>query len=350
MLIINIPILIPAYQPSGHLVELVEALKRAAFHNIVVVNDGSGPGCERHFEAIRQIPGVHVVRHFVNLGKGAALRTGMNHALVVAPDAPGVVTADADGQHHPDDILEVAKRLSENPEALVLGVRTFGKGVPMRSRVGNDVTRVLLWILLGQNLRDTQTGLRGIPSGFVPHLLRLTSSGYEFELDMLLACKYQARKVIEEPIRTIYLDENKSSHFHPLFDSMRIYFLMFRFSLLSLFTAVLDNVVFAICFSVTGQLAQSQIVARVGSMLFNYAGARTLVFHSRQSHATVLPKYIALVCLNVLAGYLIIRFAHEQLGYPVIPSKIAVECLLFLFNFLVQRDHVFSRRPITQSN
>ena len=177
--------------------------------------------------------GVHVVHHAVNLGKGAALKSGLNYALAEIPGLLGVVSADADGQHHADDILRIRGLLREHPERLILGVRQWEERVPWKSRVGNLVTRMLLRLMVGQSLSDTQTGLRGIPAALIPHLLRIPAQGYEFELDMLITCKHQAHPILEEPIRTIYLEENRGSHFRPVVDSMRIYFLLFRFGALS---------------------------------------------------------------------------------------------------------------------
>jgi putative flippase GtrA len=268
----------------------------------------------------------------------------MNYALVKWPACCGVVTADADGQHHPDDIVEVAKALRADRRSLTLGVRSFGGEVPFRSKLGNNLTRSLMRVMVGQKLADTQTGLRGIPAQLIPHLLKMQSSGYEFELDMLLACKYQAIHVTEVPIRTIYLNQNESSHFHPVFDSMRIYFLLLRFSALSLLTAVLDNVVFAVLFGITHSVGRSQIVSRTVAMVFNYLGARRSVFHSQQRHATVLPKYVALVAFNGLISYGLIQFLTANFGMRAVPAKLLAEALLFIANFAIQRDFVFTRR------
>jgi len=339
----DVPILIPAYKPGESLPELVRALLALGVRNIVVVDDGSGPEYRDLFRRA-SLPGVHLVEHAVNLGKGAALKTGLNFALVKFPACPGVVTADADGQHHPEDIVRVAARLAEHPEALVMGVRSFGERVPLRSRLGNDVTRVLMRVVLGQNLADTQTGLRGIPAALIPHLLRLASAGYEFELDMLIACKHQGCPVVQSPIRTIYLEGNKSSHFHPIFDSMRIYFLLFRFSVLSVLTAVLDNVVFALTLPHTRNIGQSQIAGRFVAMVFNYLGARRVVFHSQQRHAVVLPKYVFLVVVNGFLSYALIQLFIRLLGLSAIPAKLTAEGLLFIANFAIQRDFVFTRR------
>src|SRR5206468_2047006 len=111
------------------------------------------------FEQAARLPKVRLVSHAVNLGKGAALKTGIQHALSAFPQLRGVVTADADGQHHPEDIERVAARLVEQPEALVLGARSFDGSVPLRSRFGNLLTRRLMQLVVGARLQDTQTGL-----------------------------------------------------------------------------------------------------------------------------------------------------------------------------------------------
>ncbi len=204
--------LIPAYNPPEHLVALVRSLAASEFQHIIVVNDGSLAASESIFQELEGIGNVTLIRHAVNLGKGAALKTGLNHALCYFGDHIGVVTIDADGQHLVEDVLKVGKKLGENPESLVLGVRDFGKEVPVLRWLGNTITRHMFRLLIGQRLTDTQTGLRGIPKSLIPTLLKLDAAGYEFELDMLLACKYGGRSIVEQGIRTVYIDRNISSH------------------------------------------------------------------------------------------------------------------------------------------
>ncbi len=338
-----IPILIPAYKPGEPLAALVAGLLKLGAEAIVIVNDGSGPEFDECFAKVGALPGVFVVPHAVNLGKGAALKTGLNYALARFPACLGVVTADADGQHAPSDILRLAEALRQQPNAMVLGTRTFDGGVPWKSRLGNRVTRGLMRALVGQSLADTQTGLRGIPASLIPHLLRMPALGYEFELDMLIACKHQGRAIVQVPVETIYVNGNRSSHFHPLVDSMRVYFLLLRFSVLSLATAALDNVVFAAAYSATGSIGQSQIAGRLVAMIFNYLGARQAVFHSRQRHAVVLPKYVLLVVSNGLLSYVLIQFLHQRMGVATLPSKLVAEGVLFIASFAIQRDFVFTR-------
>jgi glycosyltransferase involved in cell wall biosynthesis/SAM-dependent methyltransferase len=346
----TVPVLIPAYRPGPALVSLVDSLVAGGADCIIIVDDGSGRAFAVWFETIASRAEVRVLHHAVNLGKGAALKTGLNYALGEVPLLLGVVTADADGQHDPDDILRVAGRLREHPEALILGVRQWDPNVPWKSRFGNLVTRNLLRLIVGQKLSDTQTGLRGVPAALIPHLLRTTSQGYEFELDMLIACKHRACVILEEPIRTIYLDGNSSSHFRPVSDSMRIYFLLFRFGALSVLTALLDNLVFILALRYTGSIAQSQITARLCAMVFNYLGARGVVFHSQQRHSVVLPKYVLLVLVNGLLSFALIRLLHDGLGWRAVPAKLLAEGLLFAGNFVLQRDVVFTRgRPVAKA-
>jgi putative flippase GtrA len=203
----------------------------------------------------------------------------------------------------------------------------------------------LVNLLIGKKITDTQTGLRGIPASLLPRLLQLRSSGYEFELDMLITCKHQSCPVMEEPIRTIYLDGNKSSHFHPLLDSMRIYFVLFRFSMMSLMTAIVDNVVFMLMMSLTDSVARSQVAGRLVGLLFNYVAVRRAVFHSQQNHLAVLPKYLLLVACNGVISYAAIQFLHSRFGFRIVTAKLLAEGVLFIANFAIQRDFVFTRRP-----
>src|ERR1700759_3388312 len=108
----SIPVLIPAYQPGEHLLILVAQLTELGFRNIIVVNDGSGPQSTPWLEGIAGYENVRLLRHDVNRGKGAALKTGIAMALAEVEGCIGVVTADADGQHSPSDILRVAQRLA----------------------------------------------------------------------------------------------------------------------------------------------------------------------------------------------------------------------------------------------
>ena len=319
---------------------------RRAGLRVLIVDDGSGSEYTRIFSECAGVQGVEVLKHEANQGKGGALKTGIAHILRGRPSTLGIVTADADGQHSAEDVLRLARSLEETPTALFLGTRDFGPNTPWRSRAGNLLTRRLVRLLIGHAVSDTQTGLRGIPRALAGRLLEIRSSGYEFELDMLIAAKHHGVLLIEQPIRTIYEPGNPSSHFNPLFDSMRIYFVLLRFGALSLATAILDNIVFGIGYFLTSNIAVSQAMGRTIAVLFNYGAARRAVFLSRASHAVLLPRYLLLVAASGFASYGLIALLRSAFGTPVIAAKLMAESLLFIANFAVQRDFVFKRREV----
>jgi len=341
---VNLALLIPAFRPGPALMDLVETIARQPYSAIVIVNDGSEREYDSLFESAALLPRVHVLRHAVNLGKGAALKTGFNFILNSFPDCVGVVTADADGQHQPGDVSKVGEALLAQPDRLILGVRRFGSDVPLRSRFGNQATRLTFFLTTGQRLSDTQTGLRGIPRKMLPTLLRLPSTGYEFELDMLLACKRQACPIQEAPIRTIYEKGNPTSHFNPLLDSLRIYFVLLRFSFLSLATALVDNLAFVLAFFTLSSILYAQIIGRLVAVLFNYPLAHGAVFLSREKRSATLPKYLLLVTASGAVSYILINFIHTDLSVGVVWAKLAAEGALFFANFALQRDFVFTQR------
>jgi glycosyltransferase involved in cell wall biosynthesis len=350
-----VAVLIPAYRPNRTLLDVITALVARGIASIIVVDDGSGPAFLPVFDQVALVPAgqgqsVQVLRHAINLGKGAALKTAFNHVLAYLPDAVGVVTADADGQHEPDDIVRVCQRFTESPNALVLGSRGFAgpemaDRIPLRSRFGNSLTRRVMHLVLGQKLADTQTGLRAIPRAMLPRLMKVAANGYEFELEMLIDARHHAVRVIEQPIRTIYEPGNPASHFRPLRDSMRIYFVLLRFSMISLATAIIDNLTFYIVFHATGAIAGAQIAGRTAAVLFNYRSVRRAVFFSDQPHRVLLPRYLSLVAFNALVSYAGIRLLSSYTPLGVVPSKLLTESLLFIANFAIQRDFIFTRRP-----
>lgn len=196
-------IAIPAYRPAAGLVDLVRTLSERGAPAILVVDDGSGPEYRDVFARAAAFPRVHLLRHAVNRGKGAALQTAINHALCTFPDLAGMVTADPGGLDHPDDILRVGDSLRAHPESPILGSRGTDRDASLRSRFGNAATRGILRALLGRKLTATETGLRAIPASLLPSLLRLEASGPEFEHEMLIATHRLSIPVREVSTQTI---------------------------------------------------------------------------------------------------------------------------------------------------
>ncbi|WP_312677049.1 bifunctional glycosyltransferase family 2/GtrA family protein [Microbacterium sp.] len=337
-------VLIPAFEPDERLVALVGTL--APHVPVLVVDDGSGPAYARVFAAAESA-GAEVIHQPRNRGKGAALRTGFARAARHWPGR-GVVTADADGQHTPDDIARVAAALEAAPEGrtLVLGVREFTGAVPLRSRVGNAVTRATFRLATGLDVRDTQTGLRGFSADLLPWLTTISGDRFEYEFRMLLAARGAGIRLVQVPIRTVYLDGNASSHFRPIADSARIYAPLLRFSASAILAFLVDTGLLLILQALTGWLLISVVLARVVSAGMNFAINRSLVFGAGRSVPlrTAAVRYFSLAALLVAASFGMLT-ALTDAGMATLPAKLLTDGALFAVSFSVQRAIVFAPAP-----
>jgi glycosyltransferase involved in cell wall biosynthesis len=338
----RLAVLIPAWQPEEQFALLATALAGQGFGAVLLVNDGCDARYERVFERLALLPRVHVLKHAVNLGKGRALKTGMNYFLNELPGLDGLVTADADGQHKIDDIVRVAQAREGSGKTVVLGSRTFSAAVPLRSRFGNGLTRHIFAFITGVKLTDTQTGLRVFPRSMLPELMLLDGERYEYEMTVL-AHTCRQRKPLEIPIETVYIDGNRSSHFDPIRDSMRIYFVLARFYLSAILAAGIDFAGFSIAFALSGNVATSIVVGRLSSLV-NFALNKKFVFHNGASVTGALWRYYMLVAAIAGLSSLIILALHRFLHWNVFAAKLAADTLLSLVSFSVQRTFVFRRQ------
>ena len=238
-------VLIPAYEPDGELLPLVKRLREAGF-SVVVVDDGSGPAYRTLFDSVKEFATVLV--HEKNRGKGAALKTGMKHIRAHMPEAEHFITCDADGQHRVEDVIRVSNQLQAGHK-FVLTVRKLRKGIPLRSQVGNSMSRVVYALLTKRYLSDNQSGLRGFACSYIDWLVEVEKDNYDYEMNVLY---YAAKKSI--PISTIlidaiYINNNQSSHFHPIKDTVRIYRSLFKLAA-GLFIGLLATEIWLIIASV----------------------------------------------------------------------------------------------------
>ncbi|MDR3051459.1 MAG: bifunctional glycosyltransferase family 2/GtrA family protein [Oscillospiraceae bacterium] len=333
-------VLIPAYKPDVRLPQLVELL-RARGLDVLVVDDGGGEATLPIFQQITAL-GTPVVRHAVNLGKGRALKTGINEILLRWPCVSGVVTADADGQHTPDDILKVCQTMVQYPDTLVIGGRAFSGSVPWKSRAGNAITRVVYRLATGIRIHDTQTGLRGIPAAALATMVAMPGERYEYEMNMLLKLRDLALPPMEIPIETVYIDDNKGSHFNPLRDAARIYRVIFRYLLTALLSYGLDYALYLALRAWTGmELYLCYGVARVISSLFNYTLSKHAVFGGHGGKGAIFRYYLLMV-VQMAVG------AGLTQGLSVLPSALSdklikpvVDICLAVASYWVQREFVF---------
>ena len=214
-------IVIPAYEPGGEFVPYAQEVLAAGLGPVLVVDDGSGPAYAPVFAALAEM-GCTVLTHEQNRGKGAALKTALRWYGAHEDGCAGIVTADCDGQHTVKDVRRVCEAMEACPDTLVLGCRDFGPGTPARSATGNRVTSAAMRVLYNIDLKDTQTGLRGIPNGMHRDLLEVRGERYEYELNMLIYAKQRSIPYTIVPIETVYFNNNEGSHYRTVADSARI--------------------------------------------------------------------------------------------------------------------------------
>ena len=219
-------VIIPSYMPNQKLTELVDTLDSMGF-KIVVVNDGSTPDRDHIFEAVSSK--ADVVCHDINRGKGAAIKTGLKYVKKHFEEPYVIVTADSDGQHLPEDIQRVCANAIAHPDCFILGSRNIDRDAPPKSSFGNSIIRRIFFAVTLRSIRDTQTGLRAFSHSFTDRLILIKGDRYEYEMKVLLNLVKSHIPIAEVPVHTVYFDNNSSTHFRVMRDSLRILREVFKY-------------------------------------------------------------------------------------------------------------------------
>jgi len=203
---------IPCFNEAASIAALVPAVRRQVLR-VCVVDDGSTDGTGD----LARRAGALVVRHNRNLGKGAALKTGL--ACVLQQGLVWAVTLDGDAQHAPDDLPTLFRCAQESGAALVIGNRMdqAGKMAWLRRQTNRWMSRELSR-QAGRHLPDTQSGFR------LMHLatwaaLPLQAERFEVESETLMAFLAARQRVEFVPVQV--LESRRSSHIHPVADAIR---------------------------------------------------------------------------------------------------------------------------------
>jgi|GEM_PF-320386 len=224
--------LIPAYKPNENLIYFVQSLEKRGIE-VVVVDDGSGEEYLPLFSQLVKNSNAKIIRFYINQGKGAALKEGLSHLNKIEGDF-AVITLDADGQHSLQDAIYLLEKAATSEDVLILGSREQSKDSPLRSRIGNYITKKVFYFSTGVDIEDTQTGMRAFKKSLIPKLLEIKGERYEYEMNMLLEFAKEGIKMKEYPIETIYINDNEESHFDTVKDSIRIYSQIIKFCTSSL--------------------------------------------------------------------------------------------------------------------
>ena len=318
-------IVIPAYQPNERLIQLISDINKKFHKNIeiIVVDDGSGKKYSSIFESILHC--CTVLHHSVNKGKGRALKTAYEYVMKHYLDEKYIiVTVDCDGQHSLDDVVKLFEYNISHPDTLVLGSRKLNKDVPLRSKIGNTITRSVFSFATHTFIYDTQTGLRSFSNDLIQFMIDTEGERFEYEMNVLLYSSRHFIPIHEIEIQTIYIDNNSGSHFHTIRDSYRIYKQIIKFSWLPFLSFSLDFVFFILlfqCFSLS--LILSYMISKVLSFLFfalNKQSRRVLSFYSCLTYFILMV--IGLLLINGL----------QYFSLSIIISKIIVEVFIILLH------------------
>ncbi len=357
-------VLIPAYKPDMRLCTLAERL--CTDYKVLIVDDGGGAAFDDVFSACDSF--ATVLRYPVNKGKGGALKYGFSKISELFPDVKYVVTADADGQHTPEDIGKVADRLREK-EGLVLGSRAFVGKVPARSRFGNTVTRWMFALLSGTKIRDTQTGLRGFSTKYLGEFSSLDGDRYEYEMTMLMYAAEQKIPMHEVDIETIYENNNETSHFNPIKDSVKIYSIMFKCSTVMKYFAssglafLINYLLFLLLrtFVFTGETNLSLpglldslvtyghreialVIAWLVSSFTNFLVNRRFVFKSKVNIAKAAAEYYGLAVVSFLIKTVLFELFVRVLSIPEWLAVPVSEAAMYIINYVVQKKFIFKKK------
>lgn len=350
-------VVIPAYEPDEKLIELISLIKSSTNYNIIVVNDGSSKNKDYIFDAIKN--NVLLINHTHNKGKGAALKTALNYIYSTVLLTPAtVVLADADGQHNTNDIIKVVNNVTSNNQ-LVLGSRNFNEDIPLKSKLGNIITRNVFHIASGKKLADTQTGLRGFTINMVPLLLKIPGDRYEYETNMLIKCTKNSIEIKEIEIETIYIDDNSSSHFNPIRDSISIYKDIIKFSCSSFVSFILDYFLYALLVTLIGSISYGIIISNVFagliSAIFNYELNRQYVFPQKAANIKSAVQYFCLAVFIMFMNTLLLSIFINTNIFNKYSAKIIVEFILFIISLTIQKFIIFKKlntnapNPITKT-
>ncbi|MDC0096442.1 bifunctional glycosyltransferase family 2/GtrA family protein [Amylibacter sp.] len=325
----EVAVLIPAYQPGPELIKLVSVLSHH-FEIIIIINDGStSDEAEETLAHISKYQNLTTVNHDRNKGKGAAIKTGIAEVLTKFTKLSYFVTADADGQHRPEDIVNVALSLTNQFQSdLVMGVRGFKQNTPFKSYFGNTLTSKIFKNAYGVDLPDTQTGLRGFNCNIAKNYLEISENGYEFETSSLIYCLNNNINIINVPITTVYHDGNSSSHFNPYIDSVKIYKVILGYTLSAVICFLIDFLFFLILLHTVGDIFFATIISRMISGIANFILNYHILKSSQNFWFSAIKYLFTFIIVMFLSAYIVIFLSN--IGLPVALAKILTDTSLFV--------------------
>ena len=199
-----IAIVIPCYNESEVIRSVIREIRIVCDHQIIIIDDGSR---DNTLENIQQEE-VLFLRHKINRGKGAAIKTGVAAANLLEADV--VVTMDGDGQHDPKDIENLVTPILNGEVDVVLGSRKLQSGeMPMMKVVANTIGNFFTWLFYGIWVSDSQSGFRAY-SKYAALIIDTKADKYEYDSKIIREIKSNRLDFCEIPIHTRYTEYSKN--------------------------------------------------------------------------------------------------------------------------------------------
>ena len=214
------------------------------------------------------------------------------------------------------------------------------RGIPLKSLLGNTITRFVFYSSSSKYIKDTQTGLRAFNTSQLDKMTRIEGERYEYEMNMLY--EFDSESIMQVPIETIYIENNETSHFNALKDSVKIYKSILKFSASSYLSFLVDYFTFLLLvYKLDVQsLVLSNIIARAVSSTFNFYVNDKYVFKNKDKILKKYIKYVTLVVFILALNTIVLKIL-SGLGIKVFVAKIITEALMFIVSYNIQKRIIF---------
>jgi glycosyltransferase involved in cell wall biosynthesis len=217
----NIYVVIPAFNEYETIHQVVKNINEAGYE-VIVVDDGSTLPLDPYLKGLS----LHLLRHKINLGQGAALQTGIEYA--VAKNADYIITFDADGQHQASDIISLIRPLKEGQCDFTLGsrfIKDASHNMNKTRRIILLLARMFNAITTGLLLTDAHNGLRAFTRKAAAEI-EIKQNGMAHATELLQIIKEKKMHFTEVPVNVIYTDYSYRKG-QSIWNSFRIVFDLF---------------------------------------------------------------------------------------------------------------------------
>ena len=319
--------IVPTYEPDENLIDVVTNLKKENFY-VIVVNDGNKKKYDKYFEKCNPSK---LISYKENKGKGYAIKTALKY-IKDNYDSYIIVTIDSDGQHKVNDAIKLCKYVENHPNEYILGKRIRNKKVPLRSKIGNEITKTVFNIVSNQKIYDTQTGLRAFSNKLINYMINQKGNRFEYEMNTLLNAKNNDIKLTEIEIETIYINHNRSSHFNTIKDSYKIYKNIFKYTLPYIISFIFEMIFFILLIKNNISYNYSCILSTLLYLVLIIIVDKKIVMNNK------IIKYLLYILSTICLDLLIFIILSNYINIYV--TKILTELIMLLLINQI-KDNIF---------